>query len=164
MVDDTPCKRYTKLLPIKTHECEVHRFTRNTLCLRDELRACKTYKGFTNLPDIYLTNTQSDRTSLAKMLSLKDLAAEVIPEDVILEEQHNDIAAIIKHNRSVVKTCSHGTAWTYRRGEVNGPVTYTCGCVEQWKDGECVKDVVDCDMGVYGVGEGCIGWGCVCVG
>ncbi len=86
------------------------------------------------------------------MLSLKDLAAQAIPKDAAPVDIHHDIAAIIKHNASVVKKCAHGTARTYRRNKVNGAVTYVCGCVEQWKNGEYVEYVVDCgsSVGSYG--------------
>ncbi len=103
------------------------------------------------------------------MLSLKDLAAQAIPKDVEEGQQDtsHDIASIVEHNRTKIKTCSHGTTWTYRRNKVNGPVTYTCGCVEQWKDDE-YRNVVNCDSRVcvvvgcewgYGSVWGVCGWG-----
>ncbi len=80
------------------------------------------------------------------MLSLKDLAAQAIPKDAAPVGMSHDIAAIIEHNKSEVLTCKHKNAWTYKRNEVNGSVTYLCGCVEQWKDDKYVKDVVGCGV------------------
>ncbi len=99
------------------------------------------------------------------MLSLKDLAAQAIPKDVEegRQDMSHDIAAIIEYNRTKIKTCKHRTMWTYRRDKVNGLVTYTCGCVEQWKDDEFVANVVDCDSMVCVWGRGrwvCSVWGC----
>ncbi len=95
------------------------------------------------------------------MLSLKDLAARVIPQDVTLADLPCDPVSVIKHNKSSVKKCAHGTAWTYQRDKVNGPVTYICGCVQQWKDNEYVKYVVRC-VHVMCIGE-CRDGGEVCM-
>ncbi len=95
------------------------------------------------------------------MLSLKNLAARAIPKNAVPVELTHDIAAITEYNKSVVKTCKHKTVWTYKRNKVDGPVTYTRECVEQWKNDEYVEVVVNCDsMGcvrVWGSGEW--GWG-----
>ncbi len=87
---------------------------------------------------------------MCKVPTLKQLAGEAIPKDVEegRQDMSHDIAAIIEYNRSKVITCKHKTAWTLRRGEINGPVTYVCGCVEEWKDGKYVKDIADCDSSV----------------
>ncbi len=97
------------------------------------------------------------------MLSLKDLAAQAIPKDVASVDMSHDLVSIIKHNQPIVKTCKHRIAWTYRRNKVNGPVTYTCGCVEQWKDNEYVEVVVNCDSISACVCVVGVGW-CGCMG
>ncbi len=89
------------------------------------------------------------------MLSLKDLAAQAIPKDSAPVDMSHDIAAIIMWNASEIKTCKHGTTWTHRRNKANGPVMFVCGCVEQWKDNKCVKDLVTCDRVCA---SGCMEW------
>ena len=99
---------------------------------------------------------------MCKVPTLKQLAAEAVPQDVILTNLHKDVATIIEYNKLKVKTCTHKTTWTCRRNEVNGAVAFTCGCVEQWKNDEYVKDVADCDsivcrrVRVWRVGCACV--------
>ncbi len=95
---------------------------------------------------------------MCKVPSLKQLAAEVVPHNTLLAGLPNDLVSIIKYNKSEVKMCKHETTWTYRRNKVNGLVTYFCGCVEEWKNDEYVKVVVDCDSMMRGVCLRIWGW------
>ncbi len=95
------------------------------------------------------------------MLSLKNLAAEAVPEDALLTNLHEDVVAIIQHNKPVLKTCKHGTIWSFKRYKINGSVTYTCGCVEEWHGNEWIHDIIICEERV-GSEWGCVGCGCVC--
>ena len=40
--------------------------------------------------------------------------------------------------------------------KVNGPVTFICGCIEEWKNDEYVKDVAECGSVAYGVCGWCV--------
>ena len=88
------------------------------------------------------------------MKSLKQLAAEVVPQDVVPEELHNDIAVLVKYNRITTKTCKHVTQWTCQRGKISGAVTYTCGCSEEWCDGKWSCNLEFCSK--YSVCSECL--------
>ncbi len=68
---------------------------------------------------------------MRKVPSLKRLAAEAVQTRTILTDLPHDIAALVKYYRGEVRTCEHGTAWTYKHNNVNGVVMYTCRSVEK---------------------------------
>ncbi len=53
-------------------------------------------------------------------------------------------AASVKGSASEVVVCSHGTKFTFKCNKVNGPVTYICGCVEEWSNSIWIRDLVPC--------------------
>ncbi len=69
----------------------------------------------------------------------------VVPYGAILKDIPSDIIALIKYHRGTIVICEHGTAWTYKRNQINGKVTYACGCEEEWNNGMWIRDLVACN-------------------
>lgn len=99
---------------------------------------------------------------MCRVSSLRQLAAEAVPRNIILVNLPHDIVTIIKHNKLKAITCGHGTIWNYRRGKINGMITYACECAEEWHNDKYVRDIVICvEHGHSARGCECRGvWGC----
>ena len=90
-----------------------------------------------------------------RMLSLKQLAAEAVPQNVRLKELHDDVTKLIEYYRTTHVACEHGTMWPYKCNQVDGKVAYACGCKEEWGNGMWIRDLATCErececMGVCG--------------
>ncbi len=106
----------------------------------------------------------SDRKGEDRVKSLKQQAAEAMPQDIVREGLPYDIVTLVEYYKVAIVTCKHDATWTFTRGEINGVVTFTCGCIENWSNGKYTATIEDCNeefrecCGEWG---GVRVWGCV---
>ncbi len=91
-----------------------------------------------------LLNKYTSRISMCVVKSLKELAAEAVPQEAVHTELSCDIIMLLEYYRTTIMTCKHGTKWPYRCGKLSGLSVRCCGCTERWDNNRWVGNEVRC--------------------